>query len=686
MRSILNKLYIILMSGWFISNAAAQVDTDKVVNIGRNAITFKDYVLAIQYFNTAIRYSPENAEPYFYRGLAKFSLDDFYGAEMDSDSCIIRNPFIYRAYFLRALARHSLGKDSLALRDYEMVLRDNPDDQGALHNASLLYISNKDTVRARQSIDRLKRFHANYAPAYVIDGGYYLAMKDTVQAKVQFLKGIEISPTATAPYVSLAAIAYDEKDYRTSLSHLDKAIELSPDNTDLYTNRGLVRFKLNNLRGAMSDYSTAITIKPNNLLARYNRALLRTRVGDLNDAISDFDVVLTYDPDNSFARFNRALIHNELGSYDKAKRDLDIIVSRYPTFVPAYMERANAKRYLGDSRGADIDMYMASQLMNNPQVRTQAKNKRRTVSPDDDPETMDTRDERDENIRKFRMLVYDGKKSGYNELYKEEEGIRGRVQDRQTRVEPEPMYILSYYDSDSRSETDRNNVPFPIPSLKYTLKMVRQIPNLTESIIREHQSSISSMGGESEQAIFTRAMDYMTLKDYQEAASLFAKLIVSKDERYAISARFQYASCLMYTYMSESRVEQDLQSSGSKSGEKLPNILFDMSSVSSRTPVRARGLASDALSQLEQLLTNLSSEPAQLLYNIGCIHYNTGNYRDAISYFARAIQQDSSMGAAYFNKALCHYALGEKGEADRDMSMAGSLGLYKAYSILKRMQ
>ena len=33
------------------SVASAQLNTDRVMNIGRNALYFEDYVLAIQYFN-----------------------------------------------------------------------------------------------------------------------------------------------------------------------------------------------------------------------------------------------------------------------------------------------------------------------------------------------------------------------------------------------------------------------------------------------------------------------------------------------------------------------------------------------------------------------------------------------------------------------------------------------------------
>ena len=60
--------------------ASAQINTEQVVNIGRNALYFEDYILAIQYFNQAIKAKPFLAEPYFYRSVAKISLEDYRGA------------------------------------------------------------------------------------------------------------------------------------------------------------------------------------------------------------------------------------------------------------------------------------------------------------------------------------------------------------------------------------------------------------------------------------------------------------------------------------------------------------------------------------------------------------------------------------------------------------------------------
>ena len=66
--------HIIYIACMFPVMAFGQINTERVMTIGRNALYFEDYVLSIQYFNQAINAKPYLAEPYFYRGLAKMNL------------------------------------------------------------------------------------------------------------------------------------------------------------------------------------------------------------------------------------------------------------------------------------------------------------------------------------------------------------------------------------------------------------------------------------------------------------------------------------------------------------------------------------------------------------------------------------------------------------------------------------
>ena len=88
------KQFITAIILFFLSlNSFSQVDTDRVMIIGKNALYFEDYVLAIQYFNQVISAKPYLAEPYYFRAVSKFMLDDFKVAEQDASESLTRTPY-----------------------------------------------------------------------------------------------------------------------------------------------------------------------------------------------------------------------------------------------------------------------------------------------------------------------------------------------------------------------------------------------------------------------------------------------------------------------------------------------------------------------------------------------------------------------------------------------------------------
>ena len=68
-------VFLVVMGVGLPLGGFSQINTDRVLSIGRNALYFEDYVLSIQYFNQVIRVKPYLPEPYFYRAVAKISLE-----------------------------------------------------------------------------------------------------------------------------------------------------------------------------------------------------------------------------------------------------------------------------------------------------------------------------------------------------------------------------------------------------------------------------------------------------------------------------------------------------------------------------------------------------------------------------------------------------------------------------------
>ena len=73
-----------------------------------------------------------------------------------------------------------------------------------------------------------------------------------------------------------------------------------------------------------------------------------------------------------------------------------------------------------------------------------------------------------------------------------------------------------------------------------------------------------------------------------------------------------------------------------------------------------------------------------LYYNRGCAYMAERDYTHAIDDFTRAINIDHSLAEAYYNRGLARVQNGLKSEGIADLSKAGELGLYKAYSVIKK--
>src|SRR5690554_4450413 len=160
-----------------LTTATSQVNTERVMLIGRNALYFEDYVLAIQYFNQVIGSKPYLAAPYYYRGMAKFFLDDFKGAEDDCTLCLERNPYWLAAYQLRGAARQNREDYKGASEDYAQSLDYLPEDRITLLNMGIVNIELKEFDKAESTFQELLRLFPDYTPTYLMRAAMFLEKK-----------------------------------------------------------------------------------------------------------------------------------------------------------------------------------------------------------------------------------------------------------------------------------------------------------------------------------------------------------------------------------------------------------------------------------------------------------------------------------------------------------------------------
>ncbi len=650
----LNKILLVLVLMCGCATSRAQVNAEQVLNIGRNVLSMEDYMLSIQYFNQAIKAKPYLSDPYFFRALAKLNLEDYKGAEDDCTLALERNKFKTECYKLRGFARQNLGKDSLAVEDYEVGLLYNPQDKYFLYYKGVAQTELKRIAEAGKTFESLLKLYPQFDEGFVARARLNLVAGDTVKGIDDLNRAIELSKAQINPYLLRAHVRSQRKEWSGAAEDMDEAIRLAPQDADLYLNRAYIRYNLDDWFGAMADYNYTLELQPYNSAAIFNRALLRYEVRDLNRAAEDFAEVLKYEPDNFHAQYNLGLVNLDRKKPKEALKSFDKIAAKYPKFYPVYYAKAEAYRDMGDMRAAIMTAHAGEEL-----VKRYVKNPER--NPLDRPriaagKTRDgKKDSAEENpddvMDRFNQLVTVGAESQQQLTYNEK--IKGKVQDRDMNVELEPDYILSFVEDPE--------------SLNFGAGYVKEIEEFNSRRYLNDKIYLSSasnkLGEEAAAALFARADYYESavkggnartadllalgvvrtvLKDYQ-AAQRALDAVVERDPEFALAYLLRGYVRSVTNYEAGAMTDYD------RAVELNPNLFTAW-------------------------------------FSKGNILSNSGDYTSAVQCYSEALKLNPNLGRAYYNRGLAYLRMGNRRLAFADLSKAGELGVLPSYNILKRMK
>lgn len=647
-------------------SVVAQVNAEQIVKVGQNALYFDDYVLSIQYFNRAIAAKPYLAQPYFFRAIAKLNLEDYRGAEADASAAIERNPFIPEAYEVRGVARQNMGEHRGAVEDYDHASQLLPNNRNLMFNKALALQQLHEPDSAMAEFDRLVGLHPGYANAYVARGRLKAERADTVGAMADLDRALEISAKLPYAYVIRASLLMASSEgYERAEADISEAIRLEPKEGDLYVNRAFLRYNRDDYFGAMADYDYAIQLDPLNAAAIYNRGLLRMESRDNDRAIADFSRVLELDPEDYRALYNRVLLYSDTRNYQAALADVNRLIERFPELPEALYMRSDIYRRQGKMGQAETDYKRAlamSKALPAGGVANGGENAgaKPAVGADGDGAELSA----ESVARRFTALrTIDNDVDLQQDFVNQ--GIRGKVQDRDRRISLEPMFALGYYSSSTNTATDARSYIKEVDDLNATrilpfLVMVgnRGLTPADEQLLDRHFQSVEKhtayIATHEPRAIdfFGRAMDYVTLRNYPAA-------IADLDRAIALTPDF----ALAYFLRGVAR--------------------YDM--------VSAASSAADMKMELRSVISDFD-RAAELSPRMAFAHYDKGNalvdlgdLTSAIAAYRKALELKSDFGEAYYNLAYVYFQLGNRAEGAANLSKAGELGVVPSYNLLKRM-
>lgn len=648
----------------------AQLNTDRITAIGRNALYFDDYVLSIQYFNQVIKLKPYLSESYLLRAIAKIQLGDYVGAEMDCNAAINRNPFQPGAYYTRGFVYRRTNQLEKAQQDFSEALIFAPENKTYIAMRADVLAELEQYDLALQDINHLLHREPQSAALHYEKGTICLRSNDTVCALNAFVQATEYDSQNPANWSALGLVQLMQDDQENALFSLSKSIEHGSKWAGDYINRGIIYYRKHNYRSALADYDKAVSLAPRDAQCYYNRGVLRQELGDYNRALEDFTQAINFAPDRVEIYYQRGMVQLQLRQWNAALQDFNTIIDRYPYFLPAYYLAAQAQTSLGHSKEAT---QLRQQAYNLEQKKDSIQSLQTTMQV-----AQSQPQQRDRN-KEFSALAAQNQETN-DEENKYDSDTRGSVQKRYTDVVNEPNIFLSYYATNTNAnslrqtnyshatvDTYNNSMQLPAP-LRFTTKEM----TLTADMVNQHFAQISSLSHQIDlleqmalpqspnndllcASYIARAFEFALVQDYTSALDdVTHAILMNGDLYFAYFCRANWR----YKWLEYKRAM----------GEPTDKADFELM-------MRDYDYVINHLPDFSFAYYNKA--------NMLCIQQD---FKAAISYYTQAITADSDFAEAYFNRGLTYIYIGENEKGIADLSKAGELGIYQAYNLISRFQ
>ena len=203
------------------------------------------------------------------------------------------------------------------------------------------------------------------------------------------MQAIELDPTEITFYSNLAAVHFEKKEYEECVKVCEKAIEVGRENradfkliAKAWNRAGNGYRKLQKLPEAKNAFEKALTehrtpeyksnlsevegeIKRAAEAAYINPEIADQeklkgneffKSGDWANAVKHYTEALKRNPKDAKIFSNRAACYTKLNAFDLVLKDCDASIAIDPTFVKAYLRKANALKVMGQTQKA-MDVY-----------------------------------------------------------------------------------------------------------------------------------------------------------------------------------------------------------------------------------------------------------------------------------------------------------------------------------------
>ncbi|SMO40068.1 tetratricopeptide repeat protein [Fodinibius sediminis] len=150
------------------------------------------------------------------------------------------------------------GNYEQALRLFNQVLNREPTHKGALKNKVLIQIAERETDKARESIEFALSENPKDDELQEIAGSFYINNNDIESGVAHLNRAVELNDGNVLAHYGLGIVTANQyEDHQQAVFHFSKAIEQDPEFADAFFNRGCSYLIEKQMKQARKDFVRA---------------------------------------------------------------------------------------------------------------------------------------------------------------------------------------------------------------------------------------------------------------------------------------------------------------------------------------------------------------------------------------------------------------------------------------------
>lgn len=208
----------------------------------------------------------------------------------------------------RGLAYQFLGRSAEAIRDYSVVLEQEPNDFETLVRRGRAYAKAGRHEEAIGDFTRAIRKDASNHGARYLRAISHAAEGRTDHARSDLIKAIKVDSNHPRYHILLAEILQSEGELVKAIASLTKAIQRDPTDPVTYRKRATLYLQGQSFVNAISDYTHSLELYPSQIEILVQRGFAYLKADQPKAALEDFELALTHNDKLARAYAGRAAI------------------------------------------------------------------------------------------------------------------------------------------------------------------------------------------------------------------------------------------------------------------------------------------------------------------------------------------------------------------------------------------